>query len=213
MTDAESDITGRQPQNVLGASMDHRNLDDGGPLGGHTLCSHVTSSVPMTVVSIVLGLTRWQQIPLECSVSGCKTIRTYLRSPNCCRSSPRSSSSESKDRFLWRTIRSQERSITKARPCVPVPGEWVRHHLEWFLGTTLPKDSTKGWPPLARPPMYDCPLAITDWPSSVNQILSPRNIKLEHTYTKTRSCRHRFTSKQQCGELKMFCNIYMYLHI
>jgi len=66
-----------------------------------------------------------------------------------------SSSSESKDRFLWRTIRSQERSITKVRPCVPVPGEWVRHHLEWFLGTTLPKDSTKGWPPLARPLMYD----------------------------------------------------------
>lgn len=32
MTDAEFDITGRQPQNVLGASTDHRNLDDGGRL-------------------------------------------------------------------------------------------------------------------------------------------------------------------------------------
>lgn len=38
--------------------------------------------------------------PRECSVSGCRTMRTYWRSPNCSSSSPSASSSVSNDRFL-----------------------------------------------------------------------------------------------------------------
>lgn len=41
-----------------------------------------------------------RRAPLGRSVSGCRTSRTYLSSPNCCSVSPRASSSVSKERFL-----------------------------------------------------------------------------------------------------------------
>lgn len=141
-------------------------------------------------------------------------MRTYLRSPNCWRSSPSSSSSESKDRFLWKTIRSQERSITKVRFCVPVQGEWVRHQRVLLSMTTLP---CSGIAPTGVAPsgqvsdVWLCPSAITDWPAQVNQILLPRNLKLEQTYNKDQKLQmqiHFQTAmphpRETSGELKMF---------
>lgn len=149
-------------------------------------------------------------------------MRTYLRSPNCWRSSPRSSSSESKDRFLRNTT-DNRRSIR--REWKPQSG-WVRHQLKWSPARKYPPVlCSRSVTTQSRGPKGQslslwtllCPSASIDHPSCINQSLL-RDFKT-WTYAKTQSCRQRFISKPQHTtigkflETEMFCSLIWMMHV